>query len=150
VSERLSVLDGGTFVVGDRLSDVRGITLNRDEMPVARWIRELLSEVTRAAGLGEQAHRPEEPPAMSPLLGRSRGRRPDADPAQAQLQAQRDAESLERLRQGHIPLAAAERLAALARAEGAPAPFGSDLSVPEFALLHNLGSLRSRSRRAPR
>ena len=46
---------------------------------------------------------------MSPLFGRRGG--PDADPAQVQAQAQRDQESLERLAQGHIPLAAAERLA---------------------------------------
>jgi uncharacterized protein YbjQ (UPF0145 family) len=75
---------------------------------------------------------------MSPLFGRRGG--PDADPAQVQAQAQRDQESLERLAQGHIPLAAAERLATLA-APGAAAgqPFASDLSVSEYALLHSLG-----------
>ena len=75
---------------------------------------------------------------MSPLFGRRGGA--DADPAQVQAQAKRDQESLERLAQGHIPLAAAERLAALA-APGAAAgqPFASDLSVSEFALLHSLG-----------
>jgi uncharacterized protein YbjQ (UPF0145 family) len=75
---------------------------------------------------------------VSPLFGRLRGGQP-VDPAQAQVQAQRDEESLERLSQGHIPLAAAERLAALASAAGPPQPFASDLSVSEFALLHNLG-----------
>lgn len=75
---------------------------------------------------------------MSPLFGRRGGA--DADPAQVQAQAKRDQESLERLAQGHIPLAAAERLATLA-APGAAAgqPFASDLSVSEYALLHNLG-----------
>lgn len=75
---------------------------------------------------------------MSPLFGRRGGA--DADPAQVQAQAQRDQDSLERLAQGHIPLAAAERLATLA-APGAAAgqPFASDLSVSEYALLHSLG-----------
>jgi uncharacterized protein YbjQ (UPF0145 family) len=69
---------------------------------------------------------------VSPLFRR----RPPLDPEQAAEQAARDQESLERLQQGHVPLAAAERLARLK--EGAAA-FASDLSVPEFALLHNLG-----------
>ncbi len=75
---------------------------------------------------------------MSPLFRRRGGA--DADPAQVQAQAKRDQESLERLAQGHIPLAAAERLATLS-APGAAAgqPFASDLSVSEYALLHNLG-----------
>ena len=34
---------------------VRGITLKRDELPVAQWIVELVGEVTRTAALGEQA-----------------------------------------------------------------------------------------------
>ena len=76
---------------------------------------------------------------MSPLFGRSRGGQPPVDPAQAQARAQRDQESLERLSQGHIPLAAADRLATLATAGGPPSPFSSDLSVSEFALLHSLG-----------
>ena len=76
---------------------------------------------------------------MSPLFGRLRGGQPPVDPAQAQAQAQRDQESLERLSQGHIPLAAADRLATLATAGGPPSPFSSDLSVSEFALLHSLG-----------
>ncbi len=76
---------------------------------------------------------------MSPLFGRSRGGQPPVDPAEAQARAQRDQESLERLSQGHIPLAAADRLATLATAGGPAPPFSSDLSVSEFALLHNLG-----------
>jgi len=72
---------------------------------------------------------------VSPLFRR----RPPIDPAEAQVQAQRDAESLERLQQGHIPLAAAERLQALSQAEGGAGAFASDLSVAEFALLHSLG-----------
>ena len=74
---------------------------------------------------------------MSPLFGRLFGSRPTVDPAAAQEQTRREQESLERLAQGHIPLAAAERLAALG-AEGSQA-FASDLSVSEFALLHSLG-----------
>ena len=73
---------------------------------------------------------------MSPLFGRLRGG-PRPDPAETQAQAQRDQESLERLAQGHIPLAAAERLAGFA-AQGGGA-FASDLSVSEYALLHSLG-----------
>jgi uncharacterized protein YbjQ (UPF0145 family) len=77
---------------------------------------------------------------VSPLFGRSRGGGPPVDPAEAQARGQRDRESLERLSQGHIPLAAADRLATLAATPGGPAPpFSSDLSVSEFALLHNLG-----------
>src|SRR6202035_217394 len=51
------------------------------------------------------------------------------------------AESLARLEQGLIPLAAAERLAALAAADGPEGPraLASDLSVSEDALLHSLG-----------
>jgi uncharacterized protein YbjQ (UPF0145 family) len=77
---------------------------------------------------------------MSPRLGRlfGLGSGPPPDPAQQQEQARRDEESLQRLAQGHIPLAAAERLAALA-AEGSDEAFASDLSVSEFALLHSLG-----------
>jgi len=74
---------------------------------------------------------------VSPLFGRRRG--PGVDPAEAQRQAQRDQESLERLAAGHIPLAAAERLAALATQGGAAGAFASDLSVHEYALLHSLG-----------
>jgi uncharacterized protein YbjQ (UPF0145 family) len=77
---------------------------------------------------------------VSPLFGRARGGRPPVDPAEAQARAQRDQDSLERLSQGHIPLAAADRLATLAATPGGAAPpFASDLSVSEFALLHNLG-----------
>jgi uncharacterized protein YbjQ (UPF0145 family) len=77
---------------------------------------------------------------MSPRFGRlfGAGSGPPVDPAQQQEQARRDEDSLERLAQGHIPLAAAERLAGLA-AEGKGQAFASDLSVSEFALLHSLG-----------
>ncbi len=34
---------------------VRGITLKRDELPVAQWIVELVGEVSRTAAVGEQA-----------------------------------------------------------------------------------------------
>jgi hypothetical protein len=34
---------------------VRGITLKREELPVAEWIVELVGEVTRTAAVGEQA-----------------------------------------------------------------------------------------------
>jgi hypothetical protein len=34
---------------------VRGITLKREELPLADWIRALVAEVTRAAAVGEQA-----------------------------------------------------------------------------------------------
>jgi uncharacterized protein YbjQ (UPF0145 family) len=70
---------------------------------------------------------------MSPLFGR-RGAT-QVDPAEQQ----RAAESRERIEAGGIPLAATERLAALAQPGGAAAPFGSDLGVDEFALLAKLG-----------
>ncbi len=77
---------------------------------------------------------------MSPLFERRSGGGRDRDPAQMDEQARRDAESVARLEQGRIPLAAAERLAALATAEGShTAAYTSDLSVSEFALLHRLG-----------
>ncbi len=34
---------------------VRGITLKRDQLPIAQWITELVAEVTRTAAVGEQA-----------------------------------------------------------------------------------------------
>jgi hypothetical protein len=34
---------------------VRGITLKRDELPVDRWVLELVDEVTRTAAVGEHA-----------------------------------------------------------------------------------------------
>ena len=73
---------------------------------------------------------------MSPLFGRRRGG--GQSPEEQAEEARRDAESLARLEQGHIPLAASERLAALAAAGGEGA-FSSDLSVAEFSLLHRLG-----------
>jgi uncharacterized protein YbjQ (UPF0145 family) len=76
---------------------------------------------------------------VSPLFGRGRGGQPAPSDAEVQAQAERDQNSLERLAQGHIPLNAAERLAALANPGGSPGAFASDLSVSEFALLHSLG-----------
>jgi uncharacterized protein YbjQ (UPF0145 family) len=76
---------------------------------------------------------------VSPLFGRRGGGRVGrADPEHQEEQARRDAESLARLEQGRIPLAAAERLAALAEG-GGPATYSSDLTVAEFALLDSLG-----------
>jgi uncharacterized protein YbjQ (UPF0145 family) len=72
---------------------------------------------------------------MSPLFRRGTKR----DPAETARQVERDQESLERLAAGHIPLAAAERLAALTAPGGAAGAFASDLSVSEFALLDSLG-----------
>jgi uncharacterized protein YbjQ (UPF0145 family) len=72
---------------------------------------------------------------VSPLFGR---RRPPSDPAQQAAQAERERESIERLEAGRIPVAAAERLAALAAGSG-PAAYTTDLSVAEFSLLHRLG-----------
>jgi uncharacterized protein YbjQ (UPF0145 family) len=69
---------------------------------------------------------------MSPLFGK---RAPGPDEAELA----RAAESSRRLEAGGIPLAAAERLSALAQRDGAPPPFGSDLSVSEYALLAKLG-----------
>jgi len=77
---------------------------------------------------------------VSPLFGRRRSGGQAPSPGEAQERDRRDAESLERLQQGRIPLAAAERLAALASSgPDAARVFSSDLSVAEFALLHNLG-----------
>ena len=72
---------------------------------------------------------------MSPLFGR----RSKPDPAETQRQAQRDQESLDRLAQGQIPLAAAERLSQLASSGAQAGAYSSDLSVSEYALLHSLG-----------
>jgi len=68
---------------------------------------------------------------MSPLF---RGRAPAPDAATLE----RAAESQRRIEAGGIPLPASERLAALAQA-GPSGPYGSDLSVNEFALLARLG-----------
>ena len=69
---------------------------------------------------------------MTPLFGRGA-----AGPDQAEQQ--RAVASRERIEAGGISLAAAERLSALAQPDGASGPFGSDLSVDEFALLARLG-----------
>ena len=68
---------------------------------------------------------------MSPLFRRSQA---STDPAAAQ----RAAESVRLLAAGGLPLAASERMTALA-AEGGAAVFGSDLAVEEYALLARLG-----------
>jgi uncharacterized protein YbjQ (UPF0145 family) len=67
---------------------------------------------------------------LSPLFRKG----PPADPAALE----RAAESQRRIEAGGIPLAASERLAALSQ-PGAAGPYGSDLSVNEFALLSRLG-----------
>jgi uncharacterized protein YbjQ (UPF0145 family) len=69
---------------------------------------------------------------MTPLFGRGAGRPDEAE-------QQRAVASRERIEAGGIPLAAAERLGALAQPGGVPGPFGSDLSVDEFAMLARLG-----------
>ena len=70
---------------------------------------------------------------MSPLF--RRGAAASSDPQAPQ----RAAESERRLAAGGLPLAASERLAALAAEGGAAAAFGSDLGVAEYALLERLG-----------
>ena len=78
---------------------------------------------------------------MSPLFGRRRSGGQARDPQAIEQQARRDAESLARLEQGRIPLAASERLAELAQAtgDGETPAFSSDLSVSEFAVLRRVG-----------
>jgi len=74
---------------------------------------------------------------VSPRLRFGRGGGPDRE--EEAEQGRRDAESLARLEQGHIPLAAAELARTSGEAASGRAPFASDLSVSEFALLHSLG-----------
>jgi uncharacterized protein YbjQ (UPF0145 family) len=85
---------------------------------------------------------------VSPLFHRRSEEEKEADNAAklaraeaAERSAQREAESLSRIEQGHIPLAAAERLRerAQAREGGEAALFSSDLEVNEWSALARLG-----------
>ena len=84
---------------------------------------------------------------MSPLFRR----RSDEEKATARADAQarredaersdqRTAASLVQIEQGHIPLAASERLAQFARADAGPRAFSSDLAVSEWSALARLGA----------
>jgi hypothetical protein len=53
--ERFELLQARGGLQCTRHRVVRGITLKRDELPVTQWINELVEEVIRAAGVGEQA-----------------------------------------------------------------------------------------------
>ena len=53
--ERFELLQARGAFQCTRHRVVRGITLKRDELPVERWISELVDEVIRAAVVGEQA-----------------------------------------------------------------------------------------------
>ena len=85
---------------------------------------------------------------MSPLFHKRSEEEKQADEAAKQARAQaaersaeREAESLKRIEEGHIPLAAAERLRerALAREGGEASLFSSDLEVNEWSALARLG-----------
>ena len=84
---------------------------------------------------------------MSPLFHR----RSEEEKAAAQAAAQarredaersdeRTAASLAQIEQGHIPVAAAERLAQFAQAGAGPTAFSSDLAVSEWSALARLGA----------
>ncbi|MGO8904421.1 MAG: heavy metal-binding domain-containing protein [Solirubrobacteraceae bacterium] len=84
---------------------------------------------------------------MSPLFHR----RSEEEKAAAQAAAQarredaersdeRTAASLVQIEQGHIPVAAAERLAQFAQAGAGPTAFSSDLAVSEWSALARLGA----------
>ena len=53
--ERFELIQTGGGFQCLRHRVVRGITLKRDELPLTRWIAELVDEVTRTAAVGEQA-----------------------------------------------------------------------------------------------
>ena len=83
---------------------------------------------------------------MSPLFHRRSEEEKAADRAAAEVRREddersreRSAASLEQIEAGHIPLAAAERLAQFAHPGAAPAPFSSDLAVNEWSALSRLG-----------
>jgi uncharacterized protein YbjQ (UPF0145 family) len=86
---------------------------------------------------------------VSPLFHRRSEEEKAADQAASQARAQaaersaeRAAKSLERIEQGHVPLAAAERLSGYAQAAadgGGPSVFSSDLEVNEWSALARLG-----------
>jgi uncharacterized protein YbjQ (UPF0145 family) len=58
----------------------------------------------------------------------------------AERSDERTAASLAQIEQGHIPLAASERLAQFARSGAGPRAFSSDLSVSEWSALARLGA----------
>jgi uncharacterized protein YbjQ (UPF0145 family) len=85
---------------------------------------------------------------MSPLFHKRSPEEKAADEAAeheraaaAERSQQRAAESLQRIEQGHVPLAAAERMSSYAQAAGASTPnlFSSDLEVNEWSALARLG-----------
>jgi uncharacterized protein YbjQ (UPF0145 family) len=87
---------------------------------------------------------------VSPLFHRRSEEEKATDAAAAQARAEaaersaaRTVASLERIEQGHVPVAAAERLSDHARAAadpaGRPAAFSSDLAVNEWSALARLG-----------
>jgi uncharacterized protein YbjQ (UPF0145 family) len=83
---------------------------------------------------------------MSPLFHRRGEQEKAADQAAAreraeaaQRSAERAARSLELIEQGHIPVAAAERLAQFAEGDADATVFSSDLAVSEWSALARLG-----------
>jgi uncharacterized protein YbjQ (UPF0145 family) len=83
---------------------------------------------------------------MSPLFHKKSEEEKEAEQAAKQARAEgaersaeRAAASLELIEQGHIPVAAAERLAQFSKAEAAATVFSSDLSVDEFNAIARLG-----------
>jgi uncharacterized protein YbjQ (UPF0145 family) len=83
---------------------------------------------------------------VSPLFRRRSEEEKASDQAAAQARAEtaarsdeRTAASLVQIEQGHIPVAAMERLAQFAQAGAAPAAFSSDLDVSEWSALARLG-----------
>ncbi len=90
----------------------------------------------------------QELPAMSPLFHRKSEEEKAAEQAAAEARReaaerseQRAAQSLALIEQGHIPVAAAERLARFTERNENPAPtvFSSDLAVSEWSALARLG-----------
>jgi len=83
---------------------------------------------------------------VSPLFHRRSEEEKAAEQAAAKARAEDDERSQERaagslaqIEQGHIPLAASERLAQLSQTGAARAPFSSDLAVSEWSALARLG-----------
>jgi len=83
---------------------------------------------------------------VSPLFHRRSEEEKQADQAAkqeraraAELSAQRDAASRERIEAGQIPLGAAERLQRFSSGESEPTVFSSDLEVSEWSALARLG-----------
>ncbi len=83
---------------------------------------------------------------MSPLFHRRSEEEKAAEAAASQARAEdarrsqeRAEASLARIEEGHIPVAASERLAQLTGTGAGPAPFSSDLTVSEWSALARLG-----------